>query len=370
MRHTIAVAALMFVMAVGLVMPANAGGVNFIPTFIFSLVEDEVETHYLARFVGERSGELFPSGNILRPQSGEKVTCQVLQLHAGPRLRDFTFRYAKRALPERVNWRSFVSDPDYGHIGDLGAFFPNPEGLATPLRFMIDVRKGVSREIRIFGFKEPITNAFLSLFGLSKDDLIEYQAIYVLPCEPTPDSPAPAAVATAVIDGSQFADAEATYENLCRIEDAFGGLQQRLIDAIGRINLNMVPLAEGIQANGTAIANLEARVSALEACVEPLENIEVLVVPTSSLQRPVSVERCNFRINLPRGVVTRVETLDERGSRVYDRRYAGYIPMNNYSVGQTLAVRLTWEGRGSDQWKVVRSVRPNMVVNYSEMEVR
>ncbi len=85
-----------------------------------------------------------------------------------------------------------------------------------------------------------------------------------------------------------------------------------------------------------------------------------------------SVARVSFRINLPpAGVVTRVETLDERGSRVYDRRYAGYIPMNNYLSGATFCVRLTWEGASApDPWKVVRKISDGLAVDYSSLEVR
>ncbi|MDD4967784.1 hypothetical protein [Halothiobacillus sp.] len=372
MRHTIAVVVMLFILTVGLVMPATAG-FSFAPTFLFAIRDGQVETHYLVRFVGAESGELAPTGNVLRPLPGEEVVCQVLQVHAGVRLRDFSFRFARVAIPESEDWVSFALDEAYGHIGRLGCFQPVPNDLATPLRFRLHVEDGKSHEVRIFGFKEPIINGLMSLLGLSKDDLVEYSLLYVVPRESKPEVVAPTAAVTTVIDGSQFADAEATTENFRRAAEALAAVQGQVAQAVERLNLNDVALAEGIQANGMAIAELEARVAATETWIRSVEGRQVLVPPTAktSSQHSVSAERCDFRINLPPGVVTRVETLDERGSRVYDRRYAGYIPMNNYPEGLTFCLRLTWEGASApDPWKVVRSVRPNMVVNYTNMEVR
>lgn len=362
MRHTIAVVAMLFVMAAGLIMPAAA--VEIVPTLLFSVRDGKTDSRYNVFFYDASGRQMATSGNTVLPLLGEEVVCQIVQRTAGWKINDFTFQYACKAVPGKDDWKTFKLDEEFGFIANMGVFKKSPT--RTPLRFRLHIKDGISHESRVAGIKEPVTNFFMDILGLTHDNQVEYDLLFVAPQDREPETQATAIT----IDGSQFADSEATAENFRRTVEAFEAGQGELSQAIESLNLNDVKLAEGIQANGTAIANLEARVSALEACVEPLENIEVLMVPTSSLQRPVSVERCNFRINLPRGVVTRVETLDERGSRVYDRRYAGYIPMNNYSVGQTLAVRLTWEGRGSDQWKVVRSVRPNMVVNYSEMEVR
>jgi len=246
--------------------------------------------------------------------------------------------------------------------------------MATPLRFRLRVKDGESHEVRIFGFKEPIINGLMSLFGLSHDNLVEYSLLYVVPREPEPEVVTPTATATTIVDGSQFADAEATTENFRRAAEALTAVQGEVAQAVERLNLNDVTLAEEIQANGTAIAELEARVAATETWIRSVEGRQVLVpsTTTTSVQHSAaSVERCDFRINLPAGVVTRVETLDERGSRVYDRRYAGYIPMNNYPCGHTFCLRLTWEGRSQpDPWKVVRDVQPGMVVNYQDLEVR
>lgn len=83
------------------------------------------------------------------------------------------------------------------------------------------------------------------------------------------------------------------------------------------------------------------------------------------------VVRVNFRINLPEGVVTRIETLDERGVKPYDKRYRGYIPFERYIIGQDLWLRLTWEGAsGPDSWKVVRNITEDMIVEYNTLEVR
>lgn len=371
MRHTIAVVVMLFILTVGLVMPATAG-FSFAPTFLFAIRDGQVETHYLVRFVGAESGELAPTGNVLRPLPGEEVVCQVLQVHAGVRLRDFSFRFARVAIPESEDWVSFALDEGFGHIGQLGAFSSAPGGLATPLRFRLRVKDGESHEVRIFGFKEPIINGLMSLFGLSHDNLVEYSLLYVVPREP--EVVTPTATATTIVDGSQFADAEATTENFRRAAEALTAVQGEVAQAVERLNLNDVALAEGIQANGTAIAELEARVAATEAWVRSVEGRQVLVpsTTTTSVQHSAaSAERCDFRINLPPGVVTRVETLDERGSRVYDRRYAGYIPMNNYPEGLTFCLRLTWEGASApDPWKVVRSVQPNMAVDYTTLEAR
>jgi len=72
MRHTIAVVVMLFILTVGLVMPATAG-FSFAPTFLFAIRDGQVETHYLVRFVGAESGELAPTGNVLRPLPGEEV---------------------------------------------------------------------------------------------------------------------------------------------------------------------------------------------------------------------------------------------------------------------------------------------------------
>jgi len=194
--------------------------------------------------------------------------------------------------------------------------------------------------------------------------------LYVVPREPEMGATSATATATTA-DGSQFADAEATAENFRRTAEALAAVQREVAQVIGQLNLNDVKLAEGIQANGTAIAELEARVAATEAWIRAVEGAQVLAHQTVATSAQTLAPRCNFRINLPAGVVTRVETIDGRGRRVYDRRYAGYIPMNNYLVGQSLCVRLTWEGASApDPWKVVRDVQSGMVVNYKDLEVR
>jgi Sec-independent protein translocase protein TatA len=119
----------------------------------------------------------------------------------------------------------------------------------------------------------------------------------------------------------------------------------------------------------------EARAAAAQRLSNPPAPVTTTTTETTTevvQPRPESpVVRVNFRINLPDGVVTRVETLDDRGSRVYDRRYAGYIPMNNYPEGLTFCLRLTWEGASApDPWKVVRDVHDGMTVEYQNLEVR
>jgi len=94
-------------------------------------------------------------------------------------------------------------------------------------------------------------------------------------------------------------------------------------------------------------------------------------VETAQPRPATSPTLCSWRFNLPPGKVVCVETLDQRGERRYPKRYSGYIPFNNYVVGQSLCVRLTWEGASApDPWKVVRDVQPGMVVNYQDLEVR
>lgn len=97
-------------------------------------------------------------------------------------------------------------------------------------------------------------------------------------------------------------------------------------------------------------------------------------VTTSQVVQPrpdVPVTLCSWRLNLPPGKVVCVETLDDRGERRYPKRYSGYIPFDNFIVGQSLCVRLTWEGKSQpDPWKVVRSIQSNMAVDYTALEVR
>jgi hypothetical protein len=88
------------------------------------------------------------------------------------------------------------------------------------------------------------------------------------------------------------------------------------------------------------------------------------------LEAPVA--RCNWRLNLPPGkVVVEVETIDGRGSKPYRQRYAGYIPMNNYIIGQDLWIKLTFEGNTDPEpWKVIRDVQSGKIVNYQNLGVR
>jgi len=118
----------------------------------------------------------------------------------------------------------------------------------------------------------------------------------------------------------------------------------------------------------------EARAAAAQRLSNPPAPVTTTTTETTTevvQPRPEAPTLCSWRLNLPAGVVTRVETLDERGSRVYDRRYAGYIPMNNYPCGHTFCLRLTWEGKPQpDPWKVVRDVHDGMTVEYQNLEVR
>ena len=94
-------------------------------------------------------------------------------------------------------------------------------------------------------------------------------------------------------------------------------------------------------------------------------------VETAQPRPATSPTLCSWRLNLPAGKVVCVETLDQRGERKYPKRYSGYIPFNNYVVGQSLCVRLTWEGASApDPWKVVRDVTDGMTVDYTTLEVR
>lgn len=106
----------------------------------------------------------------------------------------------------------------------------------------------------------------------------------------------------------------------------------------------------------------------------PVTTTTITTETTSQVVQPrpdVPVTLCSWRLNLPAGKVVCVETLDDRGERKYPKRYSGYIPFNNYVVGQSLCLRLTWEGASApDPWKVVRNVRPDKAFNYSELEVR
>lgn len=347
-------------------LPASAG-VSLIPTFLFSVRDGKVETHYLARFVGSQSGELFPAGNVLRPLPGENVTCQALQVHAGARLRDFSFQFARVATPQREDWIPFQPDDTYGNIGELGEFQASREGLATPLRFRMHVRKGESHEVRIFGIKEPITNGLMSLFGLSHSNLTEYSLLYVVPAKPTVGT-----AATTMVSGAQFADAEATSANFRQVAEAFEKVQGQMAKTIAQLNLNDATIARALEMETARNNDQEARLRAVEEWARQVAGMQVLVPPTltqPTAPTPSTTAKCSWQLNLPAGVVTRIETLDDyRGERNYAGRWAGSIPFNGYRQ-DTLCLRLTWEGRGPDQWKLVR-VYDGLTVNYAQLEVR
>ncbi len=354
---------------VGFVPTAQA--ISLVPTFIFSVRDGKVESRYLVRFVGSQSGELTPTGNTLRPRPGEDVRCQVLQVHAGVHLRDFHFQFSCMATPQRGDWTPFTSDDAYGHIGELGQFMPAPGGLATPLRFRLTVKNGESHEVRIFGFKEPIINGLMSLLGMSHDNFVEYSLLYVVPSNPAQDS---SSATITTMDGSQFADAKATTENFRRTAEAFGKVQEQVAKAIEGLNLNDTAITRQLDVETARNDTQDVRLARLESWASSVAGTQVLVPPTAPTTAtaptpPAVATKCNWRLNLPTGVIAKIETLDHRGERSYDGRWAKFIPMNNYAPG-AMCVRLTWEGRDKpDQWKIV-NVSDGLAVDYLKLEVR
>lgn len=118
----------------------------------------------------------------------------------------------------------------------------------------------------------------------------------------------------------------------------------------------------------------EARAAAAQRLSNPPAPVTTTETVTTSQvvqPRPEAPTLCSWRLNLPTGRVVCVETLDDRGERRYPKRYSGYIPFNNYVVGQSLCLRLTWEGASAPEpWKVVRDVHDGMTVEYQNLEVR
>jgi len=278
--QNVALVALVALVLATSVIPASAG-VDIVPTFLFSIRDGKVQTDYLVRFVGSQSGELAPQGSILRPLPGEDVMVQIVQVHAGVHLNDFAFYTSRVAFPKRKgpDWVRLDRDEVFGFTADLGYFGQNPaERRATPLRFRVNVEDGESHELRIFGIKEPITNGLMSLFGWDHSDLVEYAMILVAPSTPQL-TPAPATVAT--VDGSQFADAEATAENFRRFAGTVEGIQEQLSAAFDCINFDLVELGDTVAENSQAIADLQAEVDALKAWQSQVAGMPVLVPPTA-----------------------------------------------------------------------------------------
>lgn len=168
--------------------------------------------------------------------------------------------------------------------------------------------------------------------------------------------------ANAVREAANQVAAEAEYQRkLAEAEAARKAAEERRI-------------AEAAE-NQCKLAEAEAaRKAAEERLANPPAPVTTTTTETTTevvQSRPEAPVLCSWRLNLPTGRIVCVETLDHRGERRYPKRYSGYIPFNNYVVGQDLCLRLTWEGKSQpDPWKVVRDVHDGMVVDYNSLEVR
>ncbi|MCX6811026.1 MAG: hypothetical protein NTY30_04855 [Candidatus Berkelbacteria bacterium] len=349
---------LLMVVVLMVVATTMASAVDLVPTFLFSVRNGETDTRYLVRFVGSKSGELSPVGNTLRPLPGETVICQLLQVDAGVHMCGFSFQYACVALPQANQWQALTSDDTFGYVGELGQFAFAPGGLATPLRFRTLVRNGKSCEVRIFGFKEPIINGLMNLFGMSHKDLVEYSLLYVAPRDYERNT----ATAATKIDGSQFADAKATTENFRRTAEALKAVQYQVAQSIGQLNLNDAAITKALESETARNNEQDARLTRLESWAQSVAGTKVLVPTTTASAH----EKFSWRLVLPAGQWG-ITTVVGGHESSFAGPYHGTVEIPDMVAGEVV-VQLFNRQKTTD-WRSFM-LTASRTVKFNEMEVR